>query len=43
MEANHLSSIVHSTTTITLNNNNDNDNITKIYCRRYCNGQPVGD
>ena len=35
MEANHLSSIVYSTTTITLNNNNDNDNITNIYCRRY--------
>ena len=43
MEANHLSSIVYSTTTITLKNNNDNDNNTKIYCRRYCNGQPAGD
>ena len=43
MEANHLSSIVYNTATITLNNNNDNDNITKIYCRRYCNGQLAGD
>ena len=41
MEANHLSSIVYNTATITLNNNNDN--ITKIYCRRYCNGQLAGD